>query len=74
MCVRKPAAGGWVTDLFPVALAEGSAKRPGGETILAKISELMFVEVLRRHIESLPEESRGWLSGLRDPHVGRHSA
>jgi hypothetical protein len=70
MCVRKPAAGGWVTDLFPVALAEGSAKRPGGETILAKISELMFVEVLRRHMENLPEESRGWLSGLRDPHVG----
>ena len=30
----------------------------------------MFVEVLRRHIEGLPEESRGWLSGLRDPHVG----
>ena len=56
MCVRKPAAGGWVTDLFPVALAEGSAKRPGGETILAKISELMFVEVLRRHMENLPEE------------------
>jgi AraC-like DNA-binding protein len=30
----------------------------------------MFAEVLRRHIESLPEETRGWLSGLRDPHVG----
>jgi AraC-like DNA-binding protein len=70
MCVRKPAAGGWVTDLFLVALAEGSTKRPGGETILAKISELMFVQVLRRHIERLPEDSRGWLSGLRDPHVG----
>jgi AraC-like DNA-binding protein len=70
MCVRKPHAGGWITDLFRVALAEGSTKRPGGETVLAKISELMFVEVLRRHMESLPEESRGWLSGLRDPHVG----
>jgi AraC-like DNA-binding protein len=71
MCVRKPATGGWVTDLFRIALAEGSSKRPGGETVLAKISELMFVEVLRRHIEGLPEESRGWLSGLRDPHVGK---
>lgn len=70
MCVRKPATGGWVTDLFRHALVEGSTKRPGGETILAKISELMFAEVLRRHIESLPEDTRGWLSGLRDPHVG----
>jgi len=70
MCVRKPTTGGWVTDLFRHALAEGSTKRPGGETILAKLSELMFAEVLRRHIESLPEDTRGWLSGLRDPHVG----
>ena len=70
MCVRTPMSGGWVTDLFRLALTEGSTKRPGGDTVLAKISELMFVEVLRRHIEGLPEDSRGWLSGLRDPHVG----
>jgi len=72
LCVRKPVDGngGWVTDLFQLALAEGGSARAGGETILAKLSELMFVEVIRRHLESLPEGSRGWLSGLRDPHVG----
>ena len=62
--------GGWVADLFNVALAEGDRRRAGTETILSKLSELMFVEVVRRHIESLPEDSRGWLSGLRDRHVG----
>ena len=61
---------GWVADLFNVALAEGDRRRAGTETILSKLSELMFVEVVRRHIESLPEDSRGWLSGLRDRHVG----
>jgi AraC-like DNA-binding protein len=71
LCVRKPADGsGWVTELFRMALAEGGARRAGGETILAKLSELMFVEVVRRHLETLPEGARGWLSGLRDPHVG----
>jgi AraC-like DNA-binding protein len=71
MCARRPAdSSGWVTDLFRLALAEGGSGRAGGETILAKLSELMFVEVIRRHLESLPEGSRGWLSGLRDPHVG----
>jgi AraC-like DNA-binding protein len=60
----------WIIDLFQVALAEGRDARAGSETILAKLSELMFVEVLRRHIEQLPSESRGWLSGLRDPHLG----
>ena len=42
----------------------------GTESILAKLSELMFVEVIRRHIKNLPEGTRGWLSGLRDPHIG----
>lgn len=71
LCARKPVDGrGWVTDLFQLALAEGNSGRAGCETILAKLSELMFVEVIRRYLESLPEGSRGWLSGLRDPHVG----
>jgi AraC-like DNA-binding protein len=71
LCARKPVDGnGWVTDLFRLALVEGSSGRAGGETILAKLSELMFVEVIRRHLETLPQGSRGWLSGLQDPHVG----
>lgn len=71
MCVRKPEDGtDWVTDLLQRALAEGSHARAGGETVLARLSELMFVEIVRRHIESLPAGSHGWLSGLRDPHIG----
>jgi AraC-like DNA-binding protein len=31
----------------------------------------MFVEVLRRYIETLPPEQRGWLAGLRDDAIGR---
>jgi AraC-like DNA-binding protein len=31
----------------------------------------MFAELVRRYVESLPEESRGWLGGLRDRYVGR---
>jgi AraC-like DNA-binding protein len=71
LCARKPTDGSsWVTDLFPRVLAEGVNRRAGSETILAKLSELMFVEVLRRHIESLPPDSSGWLAGLRDPNIG----
>ena len=39
--------------------------------MLAKLSELMFIETLRRYIESLPPEQSGWLAGLRDPFVGK---
>ena len=71
LCARKPADGrSWVTDFLPLAMAEGRSNRPGGETILAKLSELMFVEVIRDHLETLPDDSGGWLSGLHDPQVG----
>jgi AraC-like DNA-binding protein len=53
------------------ALNERNASRPGREAILARLSELMLLQAIRIHIATLPEESEGWLSGLRDPQIGR---
>jgi AraC-like DNA-binding protein len=39
--------------------------------LLGRISELMFVDVVRRHLESLPADRTNWLAGLRDAYVGR---
>jgi len=39
--------------------------------MLAKLSEALFVDTLRRYVHSLPEQQRGWLAGARDPIVGR---
>ncbi len=52
-------------------MAEAAEKRTGGETILAKLSELMFIEAVSGYIASLPSENAGWLAGLRDPLVGK---
>jgi transcriptional regulator GlxA family with amidase domain len=38
---------------------------------LSKLSELLFIEVVRRYIESLPRETQNWFTALSDPHVGR---
>jgi AraC-like DNA-binding protein len=62
---------GWLKALARVAVDESSAGRTGGECVLARASELMFVEVLRRYVASLPPEQTGWLAGVRDPFVGR---
>lgn len=71
LCVAKSnSTDSWVGDLFEIALTEHDRRRAGTETVLARLSELMFVETVRRHIETLPEDSRGWLSGLRDRHIG----
>ena len=63
--------GGWLESLGRLAVAESTSGRTGGEIVLARASELMFVEVVRRYVATLPSEQTGWLAGLRDPFVGR---
>jgi AraC-like DNA-binding protein len=65
------AGDGPIAQFSRIALAESQAKRAGGESVLARVSELMFIEAVRRHVESLPADQIGWLSGLRDRFVGR---
>src|SRR4029434_3382806 len=54
-----------------VGVLESSTSRPGAQAMLAKLSELMFVDALRRYIEHMPPGGQGWLAGVRDPQVGR---
>jgi len=67
----KGGAAEWIRSTFQYAAEEVSAGRPGSETVLAKVSELLFVEAVRRYAEELPDGRTGWFSGLRDPHVAR---
>ena len=63
-------ANGWLVTLLSIAVRESGSARAGRENILARMSELMFVEAIRRYIESLPPSQTGWLAGVRDPVVG----
>jgi transcriptional regulator GlxA family with amidase domain len=51
--------------------ADEMAGGPGSESVLAKVSELLFVEAVRRYAEALPDGQTGWLAGLRDDYVAR---
>jgi len=71
LVVKASSKGGRLThDLIRIALEEHETPVAGGETILSKLSELMFLQAVREYIETLPSEAKGWLSGLRDRHVG----
>ena len=45
--------------------------RPGNTAMLGRLTELMFVEILREYMQQLPADHGGWLAGLNDPHVGK---
>jgi AraC family transcriptional regulator, alkane utilization regulator len=61
----------WLESALGFAAAEAAEPRAGTATVLAKLSELLFVQAVRRCIDSLPENEKGWLAALRDRYVGR---
>ena len=66
----SPGSADRLTALLGFAIAESNAQCPGSRSVLLRIAELVFVEVLRTYL-STPQHGRSWLGGLRDPIVGR---
>lgn len=69
--LRNAGDGDWIAQLTRQAVNESGSRRPGGKAMLERMSEMMFVDAVRRYVDTLPEDSRGWLAGLRDRFVGR---
>ncbi|MGE5323403.1 MAG: cupin domain-containing protein [Actinomycetota bacterium] len=69
--IRSDASGKWLENSIRFSVDEADASRAGGEAVLAKLSEALFVETLRRYVAQLPAGQTGWLGGARDPEVGR---
>ena len=69
--IRDDASGQWLVNSIRYSVDNVDPSRPGDETVLAKLSEVLFVETLRRYIALLPGEQTGWLAGARDPEIGK---
>jgi len=69
--IRNGPAGQWLENSLRYSVDNSDASGPGGKAVLAKLSEVLFVETLRRYIELLPREETGWLAGVRDPDIGK---
>ena len=68
--VRGSNAGIWLEASVRYALAEARSPRPGGAGVLAKLAEVLFIEVLRLYMNEQGEGRTGWLAGVRDRIVG----
>jgi len=69
--IRVSDNAGALASYVQLAMAESKERRIGGARVLRLLSELMFVDVVRRYLETLPADRADWLAGLRDPFVGR---
>ena len=60
-----------IEEALGFSLSESEAPRAGGVATLARLAELLFIEIVRRHIESSGAQSIGWIAALNDRYVGR---
>jgi AraC-like DNA-binding protein len=66
-----PGAGTWLGTTLKFTIHEARAAGPGNAAMLGRLTELMFVEILRQYMQQLPAGQHGWLAGLNDVHVGK---
>ncbi len=65
------APGTWLGTTLKFTVNEARSGRPGNAAILGRLTELMFVEILREYMQRLPADHGGWFAGLNDAHVGK---
>jgi AraC-like DNA-binding protein len=64
-------SGTWLGTTLKFTINEARIARPGSAAILGRLTELMFVEILREYMQRLPVDQGGWLAGVKDPVVGK---
>jgi AraC-like DNA-binding protein len=72
--VRTDRSGHWLEQSILHLVDEAASDRAGSDAMLARLSEALFVDTLRRYVTGLPDQTIGWLAGARDPVVGKSLA
>jgi AraC-like DNA-binding protein len=69
--IANEPSGQWLENSIRFSVSEMNGANAGSGLVLARLSELLFVETLRRYINQLPPDQTGWLAGVRDPIIGQ---
>lgn len=62
---------GWLQSTLRFIAREAKELRPGGETVITHLADILIIQAIRAWIDSAPEAERGWLAALRDKQVGK---
>ncbi|MEV4526634.1 AraC family transcriptional regulator [Streptosporangium sp. NPDC049304] len=64
-------AANWLNSTLQLISREALTLRPGGETVITRLADILVVQAIRSWLDSAPEANRGWLAALRDEQVGQ---
>ncbi len=61
----------WIQSTLRFIAAEAREPRPGGETVITRLADILVVQAIRSWIAMDPAAQTGWLGALRDKQIGR---
>lgn len=61
----------WLKPILDSLDSEARRNQPGAETVISRLTDVIFVQAVRAWIDTQPETEGGWLGALRDPQIGR---
>jgi AraC-like DNA-binding protein len=62
---------GWMESTLRYVSREAASLRPGGETVLTRLADILVIQAIRAWLDTAPEARQGWLAAMRDPQIGR---
>ncbi len=68
--VGESPSGQWLEHSIRFSVEQAGESSAGSGLVVAKLSELLFVETLRCYVNALPAAQTGWLAGVRDGVTG----
>ncbi|MBX9939236.1 MAG: AraC family transcriptional regulator [Candidatus Obscuribacterales bacterium] len=63
----------WIESTIRFLAAETAQERPGGEIVVSRLTDLLFIQIIRAHMKRMKDcpKSTGWLKALSDPEISK---
>src|SRR5256885_2682002 len=61
----------WLDGTLRLMAAEARELRPGGETVITRLGDILGIQAIRSWIATDEAARTGWLGALQDPQIGR---
>lgn len=61
----------WLHSTIRFLAREARELRPGGETVMTRLADIVVVQMIRAWIAEAKDQDRGWFAALRDRKIGQ---
>ncbi|NOX32690.1 MAG: AraC family transcriptional regulator [Deltaproteobacteria bacterium] len=60
----------WLETTLNFIYSEADSGQPGSQTVITRLADILFIQIIRQYIDNPVNNRRGWLAGLKDPQIG----